>query len=137
MNKLIIIGNLTRDPELRTTSNGKQVCSLSVAVNRRRREGEEQKVDYFHVTVWNEMGANCGRYLKKGNKVAVMGMVSVSSYDGKDGKHYANLEVVAQEVEYLTPKKDQEDTKEPEEADGSVPYVRLIPVPDDEDEIPF
>lgn len=64
MNRLTIIGNLTRDPELRTTQDGKNVCTFTVAVNRRGREG----ADYFRVSAWNAMGENCHKYLAKGGK---------------------------------------------------------------------
>lgn len=72
MNRLTIIGNLTRDPELRTTQDGKNVCTFTVAVNRRGREG----ADYFRVSAWNAMGENCHKYLAKGRKAAVCGAVT-------------------------------------------------------------
>lgn len=98
MNKLIITGNLTRDPELRTTQNGKNVCTFTVAVNRRK--GDE--ADYFRVTAWDQLGDNCQRYLAKGRKVAVVGSVSVNSYTMQNGEHRASLEVSASEVEFLS-----------------------------------
>ena len=105
MNKLTIIGNLTKDPELRTTSSGINVCTFSVAVNRKKsRDTEEQQADFFRVTAWRELGELCARWLIKGRKVAVVGPVSVSTYTGNDGKTYANLEVLAQDVEFLTPR---------------------------------
>lgn len=103
MNKLTIIGNLTRDPELRTTQTGISVCSFTVAVNKRQRDQSgQQQADYFRVSVWRELGENCAKWLQKGRKVAVVGPVSVSTYTGQDGKTYANLEVQAQDVEFLT-----------------------------------
>lgn len=102
MNKLTIIGNLTRDPELRTTQSGVSVCSFTVAVNRRKRPGEQEQADYFRVSAWRELGENCAKWLIKGRKVAVVGSVSVSTYTGNDGKTYANLEVLAQDVEFLS-----------------------------------
>lgn len=104
MNKLTIIGNLTRDPETRVTQSGASVCSFTVAVNRR---GQDDKTDYFRVSAWNKTGETCQKYLAKGRKVAVTGPVSVSTYTGQDGKTYANLEVMAQDVEFLTPKAEQ------------------------------
>lgn len=100
MNRLTIIGNLTRDPETRATATGKTVCAFTVAVNRR---GKDQGADYFRVSAWDKLGENCQRFLAKGRKVAVVGAVSVSTYDGQDGKTRANLEVVAQDVEFLSP----------------------------------
>lgn len=100
MNKLTIIGNLTRGPETRVTQSGSSVCSFTVAVNRR---GQDDKTDFFRVSAWNKTGETCQKYLAKGRKVAVTGPVSVSTYTGQDGKTYANLEVMAQDVEFLTP----------------------------------
>lgn len=105
MNRLTIIGNLTRDPETRVTQSGSTVCAFTVAVNRR---GQDDKADYFRVSAWNKTGDTCQKYLAKGRKVAVTGPVSVSTYTGQDGKTYANLEVMAQDVEFLTPKAEQQ-----------------------------
>lgn len=104
MNKLTIIGNLTRDPELRTTQSGLSVCSFTVAVNRRRSQNNE--TDYFRVTVWRELAEICQKYLAKGRKVAVCGPVAVSTYTANDGSTRATLEVTADEVEFLTPRED-------------------------------
>ena len=103
MNKLTIIGNLTRDPELRTTSTGLNVCTFTVAVNRRRSANSNQpEADFFRVTAWRQLGEICQRYLAKGRKVAVTGSVSVSTYTGNDGTTRANLEVTADDVEFLS-----------------------------------
>ena len=98
MNKAYIIGNLTADPELRTTTSGKNVCSFTVAVNRRNRE----ETDFFRVTAWDALGENCNKFLTKGRKVAVVGSVSVHAYQTKNGDHAASLELTAQEVEFLS-----------------------------------
>ena len=104
MNKLTIIGNLTRDPELRTTQSGISVCSFTVAVNRRKtQQNQNPEADFFRVTAWRERGELCAKWLVKGKKVCVIGPVSVSTYNGQDGKTYANLEVTAEEIEFLTP----------------------------------
>ena len=102
MNKLSIIGNLTRDPELRTTTDGKSVCNFSVAVNRRRKVNGQPDADFFRVTAWNGLGENCAKYLTKGKKVAVVGSVSVHAYKKKDGEADASLEVLADDVEFLS-----------------------------------
>ena len=104
MNKLTITGNLTKDPELRTTQTGKDVCTFTVAVNRKKKIQGQPDADYFRVTAWEERGKICHQYLAKGKKVAVVGPVSVSTHQGNDGKTYANLEVIAEEVEFLSPK---------------------------------
>lgn len=102
MNKLIIIGNLTRDPEYGTTPGGKAVCNFNVAVNKRTRS-DHPEADYFRVTAWEQLGDNCARYLAKGKKVCVVGQVSTRVYTGNDGEARASLEVTAQEVEFLSP----------------------------------
>ncbi|MDD5897957.1 MAG: single-stranded DNA-binding protein [Clostridia bacterium] len=103
MNKLTIIGNLTRDPELRTTSTGLNVCSFTVAVNRRRSANSNQpEADFFRVSAWRQLGENCQRYLAKGRKVCVIGPVSVSTYTANDGTTRASLEVTADDVEFLS-----------------------------------
>lgn len=105
MNRLTIIGNLTRDPELRTTSTGINVCTFTVAVNRRRSANSNQpEADFFRVSAWRQLGENCQRYLSKGRKVAVVGSVSVQSYTGNDGNTRFSLEVSADDVEFLSPR---------------------------------
>ena len=114
MNKLTIIGNLTRDPETRTVSTGNTVCSFTLAVNRRRssQNSNQPEADFFRVSVWDKLGDNCQRYLAKGRKVAVVGPVSVSSYESKDGGTRFSLDVRADDVEFLSPK-EQSDAAEP------------------------
>lgn len=108
MNKLTIIGNLTRDPELRTTSTGVNVCSFTVAVNRRQRQGAEgqPEADFFRVSAWRQLGEICQKYLSKGRKVAVVGPVSVRSYTANDGSTRFSLEVTADDVEFLSSRSD-------------------------------
>lgn len=103
MNKLTIIGNLTKDPELRTTTSGKTVCDFTVAVNRRFKQEGQPEADFFRVSVWNEHGKNCAKYLAKGRKVCVIGPVSVRTYTGNDGTVRASLEINSpDEVEFLS-----------------------------------
>jgi len=111
MNKLTIIGNLTRDPELRTTSAGINVCDFTVAVNRRNRrdaQSGQPEADFFRVSAWRQLGENCARYLAKGRKVCVIGPVSVRTYQGNDGATRASLEVTADDVEFLSARNDPE-----------------------------
>ena len=106
MNKLFITGNLTRDPELRSTRDGTPVCTFTVAVSRRQKSAEAGKpdADFFRVTAWRALGESCGKYLAKGRKVAVTGSVSVNTYTAQDGSFRASMEVVADDVEFLSPK---------------------------------
>lgn len=106
MQKIFIIGNLTRDPELRSTRDGTPVCTFTVAVNRRQKSAEAGKpdADFFRVTAWRALGESCGKYLHKGRKVGVTGSVSVNTYTAQDGSFRASMEVVADDVEFLSPK---------------------------------
>ena len=101
MNKLTIIGNLTKDPELRTTQDGTSVCNFTVAVNRRKSNGQQPEADFFRVAAWGKQAGPCQQYLAKGRKVAVVGPVSVSTYQAQDGTTRATMEVFAEDVEFL------------------------------------
>jgi single-strand DNA-binding protein len=104
MNRLMIIGNLTKNPELRSTQDGTAVCGFTVAVNRAKsRNNPDPGADFFNVNAWRSLGENCAKYLAKGRKVAVVGRVSLRTWE-KDGKHGASLEVTADDVEFLTTK---------------------------------
>ena len=111
MQKLFIVGNLTRDPELRTTPSGKSVCNFTVAVNRRRNVDGQPDADFFRVTVWENLAENCAKYLAKGRKVALTGEVSVRTYQTQDGQTRAELDVSTNDVEFLTPKGDSAPAK--------------------------
>ena len=104
MNKLFIIGNLTRDPELRVLPDGRSVCNFTVAVNKRVKKGAHPEADYFRCTVWDALGENCGKFLAKGKKVNVIGPVSLAHYAGQNGEIRYCLQMNAQDVEFLTPK---------------------------------
>ena len=104
MNKITIIGNLTKDPVLRMTQDGTPVCGFSVAVNRKKtKSNQEPGADFFNVTAWRQLGENCAKYLAQGRKVAVVGSISLRTWDN-DGKHGASLEVNADDVEFLSPR---------------------------------
>ncbi len=110
MNKVFLIGNLTRDPELRSLPSGDSVCTFTIAVNRRRRSNAEAgqvEADFFRINAWRQLGENCSRYLAKGRKVSVVGTVSASAYIGNDGQARASLDVQADDVEFLTPRGEQ------------------------------
>lgn len=105
MNKVILVGNLTRDPELTETANGIAVCRFAIAVSRDYANSEGQReTDFFNITVWRGRAENCGKYLKKGNKVAIVGSLQNRSYEDKDGIKRNVTDVIANEVEFLTPK---------------------------------
>lgn len=111
MNKLTIIGNLTRDPVLRKVGADISVCDFTVAVNRSRRgqnANAQPEADFFRVTVWRERAEIAAKYLAKGRKVCVVGPVSVSTYQANDGTTRANLEVTAEDFEFLTSRAEAE-----------------------------
>ena len=128
MNKLIIIGNVTRDPEHRTTREGVSLCTFTVTVNRRGKDAEAPETDFFRVTAWRALGETCAKYLMKGKKVCVTGPVSVSTYQSNDGKTRASMEVTANDVEFLTPRYEQAEPPKP-------PAGEYLDV--SEDELPF
>ena len=127
MNKVYLIGNLTRDPELSETNSGITVCRFSIAVNRTYSSSGE--VDYFNITVWRTVAENCGKFLKKGNKVAICGSLQNRSYEDKDGNKRNITDIVANEVEFLSPKNSAE-------TDAVNTIDKLDPTPDDDD-LPF
>ena len=105
MNKIFLIGNLTGDPELRTTPNGITVCTMNLAVNRRfSGNREERQTDFYRVTAWRQLGETCSRFLSKGKKIAVVGEFVPRTYEGKDGATRVSLEVTAEEIEFLSPR---------------------------------
>ena len=99
MNKIQIIGRLTADPELRSTGSGVQVCSFTVAVNRRF---DREETDFFPVTVWREAAVNCNKFLAKGSQVGVCGSLQIRRYDDKDGIKRTAIDLQADEVEFLS-----------------------------------
>lgn len=103
MNKVVLIGNLTRDPELQTTNGGVSVCRFTLAVTRRfANAGGEREADFINITVWRNQAENCHKYLKKGSKCAVIGRIQTSSYDAPDGSKRYSTDVVADEVEFIS-----------------------------------
>ena len=110
MNKVILVGNLTRDPELSETPNGLAVCRFAIAVSRDYANSDgNRETDFFNITVWRNRAENCGKYLKKGSKVAIVGRLQNRSYEDKDGIKRNVTDVVADEVEFLSPKTAQGD----------------------------
>jgi len=104
MNKAILIGNLTKDPELSTIPNGTAVCKFAIAVNRRFADASgERQTDFFNIVVWRAQGENCAKYLKKGSKVGIVGQIQTRTYE-QDGVKKFFTEIIADDVEFLTPK---------------------------------
>ena len=100
MNKVFLIGNLTRDPELTTVPGGVSVCRFGLAVSRTR--GGERQTDFFNVTAWRALGERVAQYMKKGSKAAVIGSIELREYTDNQGNKRMSADVIADEVEFLT-----------------------------------
>lgn len=101
MNKVFLIGRLSRDPELRHTPNGTAVCQINVAISRPVGQGREPETDFINVTVWNKPAENVARYLSKGRQIAIEGRIQTRNYDNNEGKRVYVTEVIASNVEFL------------------------------------
>ena len=142
MNKVILVGNLTRDPELITTNSGISLCRFSLAVQRRfANESGEREADFINIVVWRGQADNCYKYLKKGSKAGVVGSIQTRSYDGTDGTKKYSTEVVAEEVEFLSTKSASGDDFAQDEPAGSKSTGKSDVVnkfePIDDDNLPF
>ena len=104
MNKVYLIGNLTRDPEMRSTQSGVSVCNFSIAVNRRYRNAQtgQPETDFLNIVAWRQLAELCGRYLSKGRKVCVVGSIQTRSYEAPDGTKRNTFDIVADEIEFLS-----------------------------------
>ena len=144
MNKVFLIGNLTRDPELTETPSGVSVCHFAIAVHRNypSQDGERQ-TDFFNCTAWRSTAETVARYTKKGNKVAVSGSIQLRNYEDNQGVKRTAVDIIVQDVEFLTPKSasgDSFDDAAPAPARSSAAPARKKPVLqplDDDSDIPF
>lgn len=128
MLKLMVIGNLTRDPEVRTLQDGRTVTNFTVASNRRQGANSDHPVaDYVRVAAWDALGENCARYLRKGKKVYVSGTVQARAYTANDGHAAASLEMMAREVEFLSPRGEAEGAAPAQEGNGYTPVEEEAP----------
>lgn len=123
MNKLILIGNLTKAPELRTTQDGTKVCNFDIAVNDKR--SGQNSVQYFRVNAWRQLGELCAKYLAKGRKVFVSGALSYHTYQAADGSTRVQLEVTADDVEFLSSRSDDS----PSDTDDASPAAPVDSAP--------
>lgn len=139
LNKVMIIGHLGRDPELRYTGSGTPVCSFSVAVSRRRgsRDGEQQdETEWFRVTAWDRLAEICANYLTKGQQVYIEGPIKLERWTGQDGQERSNLAVTAYQMQMLGSRRDQGMSgtgDAPEEAGAPAEAEEQI----DPDDLPF
>ena len=144
MNRMSIIGNLTKDPELRVTQSGINVCSFTVAVNKRKKNqnGEEVPPMFYRVTVWRQLAEICGKYLQKGSKIYADGDLSVSQFQRNDGTTGFSLEIEGQNIEFLSGNRQDNQNRQPPEVpqnqQSQVPHqMGFTEVQMSEDELPF
>jgi single-strand DNA-binding protein len=123
-NKIIMIGNLTRDPELRNTPQGTPVCGFGIAVNKKYKQGEEMKeeVTFINVIVFGKQAESCGQYLNKGSQILVEGSLRESRWETDDGKKRSKHEIIAQSVRFMSKSQAQESTDKPEETTDVEPF---------------
>ncbi len=147
MNKVFLIGNLTRDPELTETAGGVSVCHFAIAVNRSytAQDGERQ-TDFFNVTAWRGLADTVAKYVKKGSKVAVSGSIQIRNYEDNQGNRRTAVDVIAQDVEFLTTKTgggddfyDAPSSNASEQRSANAPAKRkpALETFDDDGDIPF
>lgn len=113
MNRTILVGRLTKDPELKYTQNGVAVVSFTLAVNRPFKNDGEQQADFINIVAWRKTAENVANYLNKGSLAGVDGRIQTRNYEGQDGRRVYVTEVVADQVAFLEPKKQEQKKKEP------------------------
>ena len=138
MNKCVLIGRLTKDPELRVTTSGISVCTFTLAVERRFKQEGQQQADFIPIVVWRAQAENCAKYLHKGSQAAVCGSIQTRSYDAPDGSKRYVTEIVADEVQFLgRPNSGENDDAARAASFGNTPpFGENMQTVDDED-IPF
>ncbi|MBR2023744.1 MAG: single-stranded DNA-binding protein [Clostridia bacterium] len=138
MNKVFLIGNLTRDPELTETASGVAVCNFSIAVNRNyaSQDGERQ-TDFFNCTAWRGTAEAISRYTKKGKKIAVMGSIQLRNYEDNQGVKRTAVDIIAQDVEFLSPRENGDAFDEMDDAPRATKRKPVLQTMDDDSDIPF
>ena len=140
MNKVFLIGNLTRDPEFRETPSGVPMCRFTIAVNRNYKNADgERQTDFFNCTAWRVTAETISRYTKKGNKVAVTGSIELRDYEDNQGARRTAVDVIVQDCEMLTPRDNSNGFDDVAEAPRqSAPKKKpMLQAMDDDSDIPF
>lgn len=123
MNRATLIGNLTKDPDMRQTQSGVPVCTFTLAVQRRYADQSgEKQADFFNVVCWRGLADNCGKYLAKGSKAGVHGSIQNRSYEDKQGNKRTVTEIIADEVEFLSRKVETQAPAYQEITDNELPF---------------
>lgn len=135
MNKVILIGNLTRDPELTETNSGIKVCRFAIAVTRNYTGSDgDRKTDFFNCVAWRGLGETVARYAHKGNKIGVSGSIELRNYEDNEGVKRTAVDIVAQDIEFLTPRQSDSNDGATERRGGGRPALQEF---DDDGDIPF
>ena len=145
MNKVYLIGNLTRDPEISTTTSGISVCRMSIAVGRRFANAEgERETDFFNCVAWRANADFVSKYFKKGSRICLVGSLQSRNYEAQDGSKRYVTEIVADEIEFASPKNSNYDDGEPtekskfdEEPESKATNKIAKFEPIDDDDLPF
>ena len=137
MNRTILVGRLTKDPELRYTPSGVATASFTIAVNRPfKNQAGENEADFINCVVWRKPAENVANFLKKGSLAGVDGRIQTRNYEGQDGKRVYVTEVVAESVQFLEPKNSQgNQQRQPQPNASDDPFTGSIPL--DDSEMPF
>ena len=140
MNKVFLIGNLTRDPELTETASGIPVCHFSIAVNRNySSQDSERQTDFFNCTAWRATAETIARYTKKGKKVAVTGSIQLRNYEDNQGAKRTAVDIIVQDCEFLSPRDSGDSFDDVADAPrASAPRKKpTLQAMDDDSDIPF
>ena len=134
MNKVVLIGRLSRDPELRYTSNNTPVCQINMAISRPVSQGKEPETDFINVVVWNKQAENLVKYVKKGNQIAIEGRIQTRNYDNEEGKKVYVTEVLANHVEFIGSNSNKTNDNQTQVQDNKTSYtveeIDNIPIDD-------
>ena len=129
MNQVILIGRLTKDPEIKATQSGKEVCSFTLAVDRKFKNANgDREADFISCVAWEQRAKLLGQYFQKGSRIGIVGNIQTRSYDDKDGKKVYVTEVIVDQIEFVESKKDDKNTE---------PKQTYQPIQDDEVALPF
>ena len=139
LNKIMLIGNVGQDPELRYTPDGNPVANFSIAVNRRRRVGEEYKdeTEWFNIVCFSRTAENVNQYLTKGQKVYVEGRFQSSEYVGQDGNQRKSYEVIANEVTFLSTRSEAESVNQNNTQNQEKPESKPVDSDDEDKDLPW
>lgn len=138
MNKIILIGNVVRDPELNVTQNGKKLCRFTIAVGR---IFDKEKTDFFKCTAWEQKAELIGKYVQKGNKLGIIGRLEINETE-KDGVKTRHHNIMVEDIEFLTPKSEQSETDQTSPEQSETDQARTEPsiadlAPADDEKLPF